>query len=304
MSGQLWYAGGRPANELVHGKQWCRSCARGGRGGAPGPASSSGGRCRVRCGCVARSGLFAVVRASPRTSRGRSTPGGRPADPDFGAVDEPGLPVGTEVVDDLGQGPQPHPRPRPGRKLDLVPFVPQGAQLCDEFSDHVGRQARDPTVADDRGTRRVPHHTTMIDDQKLDASPLTVHKRLTPTAGHHRRDRLPTLAAIRELHMITTNARKVLSAPHTYDEIRRFPAPDEARVCCIRQRSHPLRVRAGGRRDRVPRGRWRRGCRDPSSGAAARGSLCLPFRACESTRASRRAGRISCVCRPAGRRRW
>ncbi len=66
--------------------------------------------------------------------------------------------------------------PRPGRKLGLVPFVPQRAQLCDEFGDHVGQQARDPPVADDRCTRRVPHHTTMIDDQKLDASPLTVHE--------------------------------------------------------------------------------------------------------------------------------
>jgi hypothetical protein len=35
------------------------------------------------------------------------------------------------------------PLPRPGRKLGLVPFVPQRAQLCNEFSDHVGRQARD-----------------------------------------------------------------------------------------------------------------------------------------------------------------
>lgn len=34
--------------------------------------------------------------------------------------------------------------PWPGRKLGLMPFVPQRTQLCDEFSDHVGRQARDP----------------------------------------------------------------------------------------------------------------------------------------------------------------
>jgi hypothetical protein len=68
------------------------------------------------------------------------------------------------------------PLPRPGRKLDLVPFVPQRAQLCDEFSDHVDRQARDSTVTDDRCTRRVPHHTTMIDDQTLDTSLLTVHE--------------------------------------------------------------------------------------------------------------------------------
>lgn len=70
--------------------------------------------------------------------------------------------------------------PRPGRKPGLVPFMPQWAQLCNEFSDHVGRQAREPLVADDRCTRRVPHHTTMIDDQKIDASPPTVHELVKP----------------------------------------------------------------------------------------------------------------------------
>jgi hypothetical protein len=66
--------------------------------------------------------------------------------------------------------------PRPGRKLGLMPFVPQRGYHSDEFSDHVGRQARDPPVSDDRCTRGVPHHTIMIDDQKLDASPPTVHE--------------------------------------------------------------------------------------------------------------------------------
>ena len=61
--------------------------------------------------------------------------------------------------------------PRPGRKPGLVPFMPQRADLTPEFSDHVGRQVRDPPVTDDRCTRRVPHHTTMIGDQELDASP-------------------------------------------------------------------------------------------------------------------------------------
>ena len=147
-------------------------------------------------------------------------PGCWPADPDLGAVDDAGLPVGTEVVDDLGQGPQPHTLadgapslgeqgphlcdgpsdggavhtepagehvvrggmpevhergqkpvdehqpvlrsgahstlPRTGRKPGLVPFVPQRAKLCNEFSDHVGRQARDPPVADDRCTSAFP----------------------------------------------------------------------------------------------------------------------------------------------------
>ncbi|MEU3855697.1 hypothetical protein [Streptomyces sp. NPDC029554] len=35
--------------------------------------------------------------------------GGLSADPDLGAVDDAGPPAGAEVVDDLGQGPQPHP---------------------------------------------------------------------------------------------------------------------------------------------------------------------------------------------------
>ncbi len=68
------------------------------------------------------------------------------------------------------------PLPLPGRKPGLMPFMPQRTQLGHEFSDHASRQARDPTVADDRCTRRVPHHTTVIDDQELDASPPTVHE--------------------------------------------------------------------------------------------------------------------------------
>jgi hypothetical protein len=68
------------------------------------------------------------------------------------------------------------PLPWPGHKSGLVAFMPQRAQLSHEFSNHVCRQARDPPVADDCCTRRVPHHTTMIDDQDPDASPLTVHE--------------------------------------------------------------------------------------------------------------------------------
>ncbi|MGC0407479.1 hypothetical protein [Streptomyces ambofaciens] len=86
---------------------------------------------------------------------------------------------GQEPVDEdepvLGPGTD-RPLPRPGRKPGLVLFMPQRAELRHEFSDHAGRQARNPPVADDRCTRRVPHHTTMINDQELDASPLTVHE--------------------------------------------------------------------------------------------------------------------------------
>ncbi|MBB4795278.1 hypothetical protein BJY54_005890 [Streptomyces nodosus] len=170
---------------------------------------------------------------------------GRAPDPDLGAVDDAGL--AAEVVDDLGECPQPHagadgaaslgeqgahladgagdggavhaepagqhvmrgrvsevheggqepvdenqpvlrtgahgPLPRPGRKPGLVPFMPQRTYLSHQFSDHLGRQARDPSVADDRCTSRVPHHATMIDDQKLDASPPTVHELVRPGYG-------------------------------------------------------------------------------------------------------------------------
>lgn len=166
--------------------------------------------------------------------------GSRPADSDLGAVDDAGLPTGADMVDDLGEGPQPHsgadgapslgeqgehladgpgdggavdaepagqhvmrggvtemyergqetvdehqlmlragahrPLPWPGRELGLVPLVPQRAYLGNEFSNHNSRQARDPPVTDDRCTRRVPHHMTMIDDQELNISPLTVHE--------------------------------------------------------------------------------------------------------------------------------
>jgi hypothetical protein len=57
-----------------------------------------------------------------------------------------------------------------------MPFMPQRAKFSHEFSDHIGRQTRDRPVADDRCTRHVPHHTTMIDDQERDVSPPTVHE--------------------------------------------------------------------------------------------------------------------------------
>jgi hypothetical protein len=68
------------------------------------------------------------------------------------------------------------PLPRPGRELGLVSLVPQRPYRSDDFSDHVSRQAGDPPIADDRCTRRIPHHTTMIDDRELDTSPPTVHE--------------------------------------------------------------------------------------------------------------------------------
>lgn len=53
--------------------------------------------------------------------------------------------------------------------------TPQRSDLGDEFGNPIGRQARDPLVADDRCTSRVPHHATMINGQGLDASPPTMH---------------------------------------------------------------------------------------------------------------------------------
>jgi hypothetical protein len=56
------------------------------------------------------------------------------------------------------------PLPRPGRELGLVSLMPQRPYLSDEFSGYVSRQAGDPPIADDHCTRRVPHHTNVIDD--------------------------------------------------------------------------------------------------------------------------------------------
>jgi hypothetical protein len=76
----------------------------------------------------------------------------------------------------------------PEDESGLVTLVPQRADLSDEFSDHVARQSRDPTIADEHCTSRVPHHMTVINDQELDASPPTVHELARtsfaqPTAG-------------------------------------------------------------------------------------------------------------------------
>ncbi|MFD9248280.1 hypothetical protein ACFV0D_41520, partial [Streptomyces sp. NPDC059556] len=66
--------------------------------------------------------------------------------------------------------------PRPRGQLGLVTLMPQRPHLGNEFSDHIGRQARDPAVADDQCTSRVPHHPTMINHLGLDVSPLTMHE--------------------------------------------------------------------------------------------------------------------------------
>ncbi len=46
--------------------------------------------------------------------------------------------------------------PRPRGQLGLVPFMPQQAYQGDEFSDHTGRQPRDPAIADDHRTSHSP----------------------------------------------------------------------------------------------------------------------------------------------------
>lgn len=57
-----------------------------------------------------------------------------------------------------------------------MPFMPQRTYFGDEFSDQIGRRTCDPPVVDDCCTRYVPHHTTMINDRKPDASPPTVRE--------------------------------------------------------------------------------------------------------------------------------
>ncbi|GHA49658.1 hypothetical protein GCM10010329_84840 [Streptomyces spiroverticillatus] len=66
--------------------------------------------------------------------------------------------------------------PWPGGKPGLMARMPQRAHLNDEFTDHIGRQAGDPTVADDRCPTHVPDHPSMVGHEGLDVSPLTVHE--------------------------------------------------------------------------------------------------------------------------------
>lgn len=55
--------------------------------------------------------------------------------------------------------------PRPGGKPALVTLMPQRTDLDNEIGDHSYCQARDPPVADDRCTSRIPHHPPMINHQ-------------------------------------------------------------------------------------------------------------------------------------------
>ncbi|MFD3730420.1 hypothetical protein [Streptomyces sp. NPDC058632] len=68
------------------------------------------------------------------------------------------------------------PLPWPRDQLGLVALMPQRTYLSHEFSDHIARQASSPTVADDHCTSPVPHHPTMINHHRLDASPLVAHE--------------------------------------------------------------------------------------------------------------------------------
>ncbi|MFG2162913.1 MULTISPECIES: transposase [Streptomyces] len=68
------------------------------------------------------------------------------------------------------------PLPLPGGKPGLVALMPQRPHVGHEFSNHISRQARDPPVADDQCTSRVPHHATMINGQGLDVSSPTMHE--------------------------------------------------------------------------------------------------------------------------------
>jgi hypothetical protein len=90
-------------------------------------------------------------------------------------MDESGQePVGEhQLVLSLGAyGPLPWSR----GQLDPVTLLPRRTYLSDKFSDHSGRQTRDPVAADDHCTRRVPSHPTMINHPGLGVSPLTVHE--------------------------------------------------------------------------------------------------------------------------------
>ncbi len=75
------------------------------------------------------------------------------------------------------------PLPRPGHQSGLVPLMPQRSYVGYEFGNHIGRQPRDPPVADDHCPHRVPHHATMINDEELDAAPPTMHELAGPCSS-------------------------------------------------------------------------------------------------------------------------
>lgn len=60
----------------------------------------------------------------------------------------------------------------PGRKPGSVALMPQQAYFSDEFSTHIGRQARHPPVADDPAELRFPPHNH---DQRSKARRLTAN---------------------------------------------------------------------------------------------------------------------------------
>jgi hypothetical protein len=65
------------------------------------------------------------------------------------------------------------PLPLPGGETGLMAHVPQPADLSNESSDHIRRQAHDPPDTGDHCTSRVPHHMTVINNQGPDVSPPT-----------------------------------------------------------------------------------------------------------------------------------
>jgi hypothetical protein len=58
------------------------------------------------------------------------SPGGRPSHPDLGAVDDPGLPIGAEMVDDFGERAQPE-----AGSYGAAPLGEQGPHFTDRTCD-------------------------------------------------------------------------------------------------------------------------------------------------------------------------
>ncbi|GGY19063.1 hypothetical protein GCM10010358_82530 [Streptomyces minutiscleroticus] len=67
---------------------------------------------------------------------------------------------GQQAVDEDEPVPRPRshsPLPRPSREPSLMLLVPQRPYLSDEFSDHHGREPRDPLLRHDQLTRPSTH---------------------------------------------------------------------------------------------------------------------------------------------------
>ncbi len=204
----------------------CPSRARGGQGGVPWLASSSGARCPARPGCAVRNGLrrrwYISSYESGSSSRtcgavchdASAGPGAQTLVAGIGENRDRG-PVsrqpaaGTEIrFADRAAGRKGRDkfRQRAERRQTMVVTGEYGGRML--FSNPTRYESCARAVirrlADDHCTRRVPHHLTMTDDKELDGRAAANLPRLSTIWATRRRRPLPRWIARRVLHCPAT----------------------------------------------------------------------------------------------------